>query len=145
MLDGSYAVKKVELSLNKDVNLNWINDVKVVQEFEIAANNSLMLSSDKISINFGINKKSSSVFGQKTVQYSDYKFTPSLAENIFKGQSMQMLDSAKQRSNEYWETHRPERLSSSEAGTYSAMDSLLSDYSGDMHPVIPVICTQFGG
>ena len=20
-----------------------------------------------------------------------------------------------------------------------------SDYSGDMHPVIPVICTQFGG
>jgi hypothetical protein len=21
----------------------------------------------------------------------------------------------------------------------------LSDYSGDMHPVIPVICTQFGG
>ena len=126
ILDGSYAVKKVELSLNKDVNLNWINDVKVVQEFEIAANNSLMLSSDKISINFGINKKSSSVFGQKTVQYSDYKFTPSLAENIFKGQSMQMLDSAKQRSNEYWETHRPERLSSSEAGTYSAMDSLLS-------------------
>ena len=21
----------------------------------------------------------------------------------------------------------------------------LADYSGDMHPVIPVICTQFGG
>lgn len=126
MLDGSYAVKRAELSLNKDVNLNWINDVKVIQEFEKAENKGLMLSSDQISINFGITKKSSSIFGQKIVLYSNYKFSPSVALNIFKGQSMQMLDSAKRRSNEYWETHRPESLSSSEAGTYSAMDSLLS-------------------
>ena len=97
MLDGSYAVKKVELSLNKDVNLNWINDVKVVQEYDNQSNNSLMLSSEMISINFGITKKSSSIFGQKTVQYFDYKFTPSPAENTVKGQSLKMLDSAKKR------------------------------------------------
>lgn len=126
MLDGSYAVKKVELSLNKDVNLNWINDVKVIQEFEKAENNSLMLSSDQISINFGITKKNSGIFGQKIVWYSNYKFSPTAIENIFKGQSLQMLDSAKGRSNKYWEAHRPESLSNSEAGTYGAMDSLLS-------------------
>ena len=126
MLDGSYAVKRAELSLNKDVNLNWINDVKVIQEFEKVENEGLMLSSDQISINFGITKKSSGIFGQKIVRYSNYKFSPTTIENIFKGQSLQILDSAKGRSDEYWETHRPESLSSSEAGTYSAMDSLLS-------------------
>lgn len=126
MLDGSYAVKKVELSVNKDINLDWINDVKVVQEFEKAENNSLMLSSDQISINFGLTKKRSGIFGQKIVTYSNYKFSPPADETIFKGQSLQVLDSAKGRSNKYWEAHRPESLSSSEAGTYSAMDSLLS-------------------
>jgi len=125
-LDGSYAVKKIELSLNKDINLNWINDVKVIQEFDKAKNNSLMLSSEQISINFGLSKKNSGLFGQKIVRYSNYKFDPARDENIFKGQSLQMNDSANARSNEYWEVHRPERLSRSEAGTYTAMDSLLN-------------------
>ncbi len=125
ILDGTYAIKQAELSLNKDVNLNWINDVKVVQKFEKAANNSLMLASDQISINFGISKKNSSVFGQKVAIYSSYKFDAAATKDIFKGQSIQMLDSAKGRSDAYWEIHRPERLNNSEAGTYMAMDSLL--------------------
>jgi hypothetical protein len=125
-LDGSYAVKKVELSLNKDINLNWINDVKLIQEFDKAKNNSLMLSSEQISINFGLSKKNSGLFGQKIVRHSNYKFAPVPDENIFKGLSLQMNDSANVRSNEYWEIHRPERLSRSEAGTYTAMDSLLN-------------------
>ena len=124
MLDGSYAIKRVELSVSKDINLNWINDVKVIQEFEKTENNNWMLSSDQISITFGLTKKSRGLFGQKVVSYNNYQFKPLGQENMFKGQAIQVLDSAKRRDNEYWDLHRQLKLSNSEAGTYTTMDSV---------------------
>ena len=124
MLDGTYAVRRIELSINKAININWINDVKIVQEFTQTENNNWMLSSDQISINFGLSKKSSGLFGQKIVSYSKYKFTPQRTDSVFKEEDRQMLDSAKRRSDDYWDLHRHEKLSSSEAGTYVAMDSV---------------------
>ena len=124
MLDGSYAIKRVELSVSKDINLNWINDVKVVQEFEKKENNNWMLSSDQISITFGISKKSRGLFGQKIVSYSKYQFKNLQPETVFKGKSLQVLDSARRRDDLYWSMHRQLKLTNSEAGTYIAMDSV---------------------
>jgi hypothetical protein len=124
MLDGTYAIRKIELSINKAINLNWISDVKIVQDFVKTESNNWMLSEDQISINFGLSKNSRGLFGQKIVSYSNYKFTPQRTDSIFKGHSVQVLDSAKRRSDDYWELHRHEKLSSSEAGTYVAMDSV---------------------
>lgn len=124
MLDGSFAVKKVELSVNKDININWINDVKIVQEYKKNSNNSWMLSSDLISINFGLTDKSRGLFGQKAVSYSDYKFDPSVPKNLLGGKNIEVVDSANLRSNAYWEERRHIKLSNSESGTYTAMDSI---------------------
>ena len=66
--DGSYAIKRVEMSVNKDINLNWVTDIKIVQEYERAGNNNLMLSTDQTSVNFGISKTSRGLFGQKYCQ-----------------------------------------------------------------------------
>jgi hypothetical protein len=124
MLDGSYAIKKVELSVSKDINMNWINDVKVVQEFQKSENNNWLQSSDQISMNFGLTKKNRGIFGQKIVSYTKYKFTPAKNDSVFRGHSIQLQDSSKLRSDSYWVAHRHEKLSNSEAGTYSAMDSV---------------------
>jgi len=124
MLDGTYAIKRIELTVSKDINLNWVNGVKIIQEFAKTDNNNWMLATDQISINFGITKKSRGLFGQKIVSYSNYKFTPLSKDSVFKGNSVQVLDSAKQRSDEYWELHRHQKLTSSEEGTYTAMDSV---------------------
>lgn len=125
-MDGRYAIKRVELSVNKDINLNWVNDIKIIQEFDRAGNN-LMLSTDQTSVNFGINKKSRGLFGQKLVKYSQYGFTPPEDEKrLFKGEKVEILDSAKFRNKLYWENSRPIPLSKSEAGTYTAMDSIVN-------------------
>lgn len=125
-MDGRYAIKRVELSVNKDINLNWVNDIKIIQEFERSGNN-LMLSTDQTSVNFGINKKSRGLFGQKLVKYSHYGFIPPQDEKrFFKGEKVDILDSAKFRNDLYWESSRPIPLSKSEAGTYTAMDSLVN-------------------
>lgn len=125
MLDGSYAVKKIELTTSKDININWITDIKICQEFQKVDNKSWMLSSDQISMNFGLNKKGRGIFGQKIVSYSNYKLSPSLkGDSVLNGPNTHSPEITGKSSDDYLDTHRHEQLSRSEAGTYNAMDSV---------------------
>lgn len=125
MLDGSYAIKRIELTTSKDININWITDIKIIQEFEKAENKNWMLSSDQISMNFGLNQKSRGIFGQKIVSYSNYQLTPSLkGDSVLNGRKIRVPEITFQQSDEYLETHRHEQLTKSEEGTYMVMDSV---------------------
>ena len=125
MLDGTYAVKKVELTISKDININWITDIKVVQEFKRVDDKSWMLASDQISMNFGLSKKGRGIFGQKIVSYNNYHLTPTLkGDSVINGARFHIAEIPAKRSEDYWDTHRHEQLTKSEAGTYIAMDSV---------------------
>ena len=122
-LDGTYAIRGVELTVNKNINLNFVKNVKIVQQFD-KTEQGWMLSSDETSINFGLTKKGQGVLGRKTVTFNNYRFVPSANESIFKGKSVIVQDSANLRSNDYWRDHRPQSLSKSEEETYAIIDSV---------------------
>jgi len=122
-MDGSYAIKGVELTVNKNININWVKDLKVVQEFE-KTDKGWLVSYDQTAINFGIKKKGQSLLGKRTVSYNNYHFTPPANDSIFRGPKLVVLDSANLRSNAYWLAHRHQILSKSEEGTYAIIDSV---------------------
>ena len=124
MLDGSYAIKGAELNVNKNINLNWVRDVKIVQQFNKSENEGWLLSLDETSINFGLAKKGQSLLGKRTVSYKNYRFDRESSDSIFKGKSLIVQDSATLRSNVYWAAHRHQILSKSEEGTYAIIDSV---------------------
>ena len=123
-MDGTYAIQGVELSVNKNINLNLVRDVKISQQFEKVPNQGWLLKSDQTAINFAISNKGQSLLGKRTVSYKNYKFTPPTNDSIFKGLSVVTLDSANMRSEAYWEANRHLELSKSEEGTYANVDSL---------------------
>jgi hypothetical protein len=123
-MDGTYAIQGVELSVNKNINLNLVRDVRISQQFEKIANQGWLLKSDQTAINFAISKKGQSLLGKRTVSYKNYKFTPPANDSIFKGLSVVTLDSANLRNEKYWEANRHQELSKSEEGTYAIVDSL---------------------
>lgn len=123
-MDGTYAIQGVELSVNKNINLNLVRDVKISQQFEKIENQGWLLKSDQTAINFAISKKGQSLLGKRTVSYKNYKFTPPSNDSIFKGLNVVTLDSANLRDDKYWETNRHQELSKSEEGTYAIVDSL---------------------
>ncbi len=123
-LDGSYAIKEIELSVNKNINLNFVKDVKITQQFEKTEDKGWLLSDDETAINFGITKKGQSILGKRTVSYKKYQFEPPKNDSIFKGKSIVVLDSANIRSEDYWKAHRHQELSKSENGTYAIIDSV---------------------
>ena len=61
-LDSSYVVKRIEMSVNKDINLNWVKDVNIVQEFDQIQDKGWLLTTDEISIDFGLSKNGMGVF-----------------------------------------------------------------------------------
>jgi len=125
LLDGSYAIKRIELTTSKDININWVSDIKIVQEFSKMDNKNWMLSSDQISMNFGLSKNGRGIFGQKIVSYSNFKLSPTLkGDSILNGKKVKTLELTELQSNKYLDEHRHEQLSKSEEGTYTAMDSV---------------------
>ncbi|MDR3706449.1 MAG: DUF5686 family protein [Paludibacteraceae bacterium] len=124
MLDGSYAIRKIDLSVNKNINLNFVKSVKIAQEYQKTPTKGWIKSSEETSIDFGLTAKSRGLFGQRTVSYKKFNFDPPSDKKIFSGPGVVTLDSANTHNENYWDANRHEKLSKSEAGTYTVMDSI---------------------
>ena len=101
-LDSAYVVKKIDMSVNKDINLNWVKDVNIVQEFDQIQEKGWLLTTDEISIDFGISKNSMGIYGQKMVSYKNYKVNEPREENDYKGLDLVQNNDANKKTNNYW-------------------------------------------
>ncbi|MEO5570604.1 MAG: DUF5686 family protein [Bacteroidia bacterium] len=124
-LDSNYAVKKLEMQIPKEINLNWVQGLKVEQEYTKVSDSGMMLSKDQITIDFNFAKKGKGLQGKKTVSYKDYIINHPLNDSLFKGPShITMLDSAKERDDAFWQESRHTQLTKKETGIYEMIDSV---------------------
>lgn len=121
-LDGSYGVKKIDMGVNRNINLNWVKDVKITQEFTKNQNGKWIISFDELSVDFGFNQQGLGIYGQRSVSYRDYVTNVPFDEGKFR-KSVPVVDSIK-KSDEYWQENRYTELSDSEEAIYSNLDSL---------------------
>jgi Family of unknown function (DUF5686)/CarboxypepD_reg-like domain len=123
-LDSSYAVRKIDMGINKKMNIDWIKDISITQDFDKFGQKKWLLSKDEISIDFGIAKNSMGLYGQRTILYRDYKINEPIDKKIFDGpQKIDRLDPSSE-SPGYWEANRYVPLSKSENGVYLTIDSI---------------------
>jgi len=64
--DSTFAVVKADLGLTKQANINWVNELKLVQEFE-QYDDFWLLDKDKITADFAITNKARGFYGSRTV------------------------------------------------------------------------------
>ncbi len=122
--DSSYAVRKIELSVPAEINLNWAKEVKVTQEYARIGDQGWMLTDDFIGIDFGLTKNGVGIYGERAVSYRDMQLNIPISDKVFLQENPFETDSASRRDNAYWELHRHKPLSRSENGTYAMMDSV---------------------
>ncbi len=142
--DSSFAIKKIEMGVNNHINIDWVKDVKIVQDFTRVQKKTWMLSKDEISINFGITKKSLGVFGQRTVSYTNYVLNEPISDAIFKGPEItRKLDPA-EKSTDFWELNRHLPLTKTENGLYTVVDSIkkVPAFKRDMD-IVMLLTTSF--
>ena len=129
--DSTYAVRKVEMGFPKEINLNWLHDMYISQEYdflETATNGkALIISKDSISMDFSFNGKDSArtVQGKKTTMYADYSINKPIKDSIFKADEFEAHnDKYYERGEEFWQKNRIDSLTKSEGGIYGTMAQL---------------------
>ena len=126
-LDGNYAVQKASLTVNKNINLNFVKSLHVDQDFEQTPEKRYRLSKSNTIVDFGFNKKTNGgLLGIRTITYGDYITNKKLADTTYDGSATVILDDAKSRNNDYWKQNRLDTLTTAESKVYHNIDTLVT-------------------
>jgi Family of unknown function (DUF5686)/CarboxypepD_reg-like domain len=129
-LDGSYAVRRIQMGISKDINLNFIQNLTIDQEFDFIAdgeNKRLMLVTDQLEMEVRPLDvaRGRSMVGKKTVSYKDYTLNKSLPDSLFAPAIGTVLVAGyKKRDTAYWTDMRHTELSKTEIGIYKMIDTI---------------------
>lgn len=122
--DTTWAVKRLEMSIPKDANINFINAANVVQEFT-KVDSAWMLSKDRLVIDFAMSKNQVGIYGRKTTSYKDFKINQPKDTKFYEfGDKIIVEDSALKHTDEFWNTHRHDSLSIREKKIYHMIDTI---------------------
>jgi hypothetical protein len=122
--DTTWAVKRLEMSIPKDANINFINAANVVQEFT-KIDSTWMLSKDRLVIDFAMSKNQVGIYGRKTTSYKDFKINQPKDIKFYEfGDKIIVEDSALKHNDEFWNTHRHDSLSIREKKIYHMIDTI---------------------
>jgi hypothetical protein len=123
--DERYAVIKVDMRVSHDINLNFVNDLQIVQEFDYVDNKAWMITRDDIIIDFSFGKKRTGMFGRKKVTYKNYKLNQPIDKDLFKGaEQKEELAQATMRDNSYWNANRLSALTKQEENIYEMVKTV---------------------
>jgi len=123
-MDSNYAVRKNDMTVSPDINLNFVKELRISQDFKQAQVGEWMLNSDEIAIDFGIGANGMGLFGQRTVSYKDYLMGEPKKDEFYKEIVEFVPDSISERGDDYWEKSRHLELTKSEAGVIAMMDTI---------------------
>ena len=125
--DSLYAVRKVKMSLPEEVNVNFLNNLTIEQEFDKLPDGSWTLIRDQIVIDFGLLNKEQSfgIYGKKVTSRKDIVFDKPHEANLYAGnQNVIKKDDAVKQAADFWDDNRTEPLSKHEVNIYKTVDSI---------------------
>ena len=123
--DSLYAVKKVDMRVVPDINLNWVKDVQIIQEWARMDNDAWLMTKDNVNIIFSILKNGKGVLGRKSVFYDNYQVNIPMPDSVYTGiETVVKLDGYDKRNEEFWKQKRIIALTKKEQGIYAMADSL---------------------
>ena len=123
--DSTYAVVKVKMGVDERININFITDIRIDQEFSLVEDTILMLSKDEMVVDYSLTRKGVGMFGKKAITYSNYLFDNERGDSIYSPLAAKIrLEGSKVKSEEYWEKEREKVFADGRTNTYVMIDSL---------------------
>lgn len=118
-LDGRFAVKGAEMSLNEKANINWINSMSMNLSYSPNAEGIMLQDSARVLVTLGRGELNA-VFGERMSYNSDYKLQAQIPSAVFSGAPVEY----KEDESLSLSTARPIALNTIEQRTYHNVDSL---------------------
>lgn len=114
LADSTYRVKKADLGIPKRSDVNFVESMRVIQEFRGLPTGEQVLVKDDMLVQLKATDFLQKLQVKRTTQYSDFSFDELPDREFrFKGAQQTQAD-AQMRDADFWERHRPEALTQSE-------------------------------
>jgi len=128
--DTTYAIKQIDIKIDKTVNINFINNVNISQEFSNINNNVWMLSKENIVVDFNLFENPNNAmgfFGRKTTTFRNHKINQA-HDDAFYATTTDILvaPDANKKDTTYWNEARHEELTDKEKGIFKMVDTIKS-------------------
>lgn len=127
--DTTYAIQKMSLRLGKEANVNFVDRLSLIQEYQLINDTTWFLARDKFVVDltpFGKNKMS--FIGRKTATYRNIAVNAgSVGAELAKNRILEekiLPDGVAEKDDGYWQGARHEELSTQEQRIYHMIDTL---------------------
>lgn len=122
--DTTWGVKRLEMTLPKDANLNFINMANIIQEFTYI-DSTWMLTKDRLVIDFAPTKKALGFYGRKTASYRNVVLNQPKDEKFYEfADKIEVAEDAGKKSDEFWNERRHDSLSLREKKIIKMVDTI---------------------
>ncbi|MBQ9204403.1 MAG: carboxypeptidase-like regulatory domain-containing protein [Prevotella sp.] len=112
--DSSYHVRRCELTLPKQTTVNFVENMRIEQDFQQLDNGEWVLTRDDMITELQFAKFIQQVIAIRTTRYSDYSFDE-LSDKRFKGKRTEVREpDAGMRDKAFWNQYRQVELTKSE-------------------------------
>lgn len=123
-LDGNYAIRKAELGVSSHINLNYVREFKVTQDFAKGPRDHYHLASSDMIALLAAFPHTLGMVGERIVTVDQYNNLP-VSNVAFGGPEVDSLHQVEKRTDSFWTAGRPTPLTGSEVRTYANTDSLV--------------------
>lgn len=123
--DTSFAIKKFQLRVSADVNLNLLKDMVATYEYAQINDTTWFLTSEDMVIDFNVVEKSYGFFGRKTAVYDSISFDKPVPDPIRKiTTDTYVLENNIDRDESFWQQNRKTELTGEDSKVYTMVDSV---------------------
>ncbi|MFT3902408.1 MAG: DUF5686 family protein [Niabella sp.] len=128
---GTFAIQKMNLSLDKSADINFMEKFSFIQEFKRLNDGNWFVSREKMVVDIApIGDKVPGLIGRKTSTYNNIVVNDSTVTQHLSLNKQQeeiiALNGAQQKDKAYWDTSRHESLSATEKGIMQMIDTIVN-------------------
>jgi hypothetical protein len=123
--DTTFAIKKFELRISSDVNLNLLKDMIATYEYDQVNDTTWFLTHEDLVIDFNVAEKTYGFFARKTAVYDSIRLNVSVPDSVRKiTTDTYVLENKIERNDSFWQTNRKSTLTEEDSKIYTMVDSI---------------------
>jgi hypothetical protein len=123
-----YAIKEIAMQSTKNIDVNFVRDIFVSQNFEIINDSVFYPTREYILLDMALltkKDKAKGMFAHRTVSFKNFNFETTHPDDFYNPRNYDPYTAgAFEKEDSFWSDARHERLSKNEGGIYAMLDSL---------------------
>jgi len=127
IVDKLWAVSNINFKANKDINVNFVKNIYIEQEYDVLNDSVFIPKSDYSLLNLSLiskRKKSKGMYARRTRIFKNYAFDLHKPSFFYDAKKYSYKSNIYNKSDEFWKKNRYELLDKNEKGIYETLDSL---------------------